>query len=341
MQFILSKPESDWQMNQNSAPSLGASLDTAVGTSEAAGSGLLSRLLSSSVLAAALIFPFWPVAASDGFDEVSQGRRFQVSAMRQVDHGDDDDDLQGRRYYTNNQNRVWLNDSARASQLRSNNRNNYTSGWLGAPVILNGSATNQWRADRWDSRLDNRLRYRTYNSYRNDWNRQRSYLSTNLPRYTQISRLTQAEQNALNNQMRTAYLSYNGNDYNAPTTWTNYTDPQFLDYLRTEQPTVLQGLLSSIGLGSNDNYLYSSNWNNERSQLSQNMSRIHTLALNGRITSAQEQDLLSRLRAEYSGYNSQSAGNLGWNQYSDPNFVDYLNNNRPSLLSTVRDYLVR
>lgn len=199
----------------------------------------------------------------------------------------------------------------------------------------------QNRSDlRWDYSLNNQNRYKTYKKYRNSWNEQRSYLRSNIGRFNQIARLNQLQQQQLDNQMRAAFRSFHHNDWNGPYTWNNYSDPRFLDYLQSSQPSLLQSLLSSLGLGGDDDYLYSSDWDTERSQLAQNIANIHRLAVNGRISASQERQLQDQLRSEFMAYkNNNWNGATTWSQYSDAGFVDYLQNRRPTILTTVRDYL--
>jgi murein L,D-transpeptidase YcbB/YkuD len=199
-----------------------------------------------------------------------------------------------------------------------------------------------YRANRWDAKLDNKSRYKTYQHYRNNWSAQRNYLNSNLARFNQMAALNQQQQQLLDSQMQAAYLSYNHNNYNGAYNWSAYSNPQFLDYLQNNKPSLLQQILGALGLGGNDCYLYSSDWNDERSQLSQNLGNIHQLAVEGRITSQQEQTLVGELRPEYMSYKNNSYnGNPSWSQYSDPGFVDYLNTRKPTILATIRDYLVR
>ncbi|MBX9692521.1 MAG: hypothetical protein K2Z81_09060, partial [Cyanobacteria bacterium] len=224
----------------------------------------------------------------------------------------------------------------RSDNDRDRNRGNdaRTQNWTG---------NRQTRPDnRWDSRLDNRKRYQVYRKYNKNWNEQRSYLRTNLRNFNQLAQMNQIQQQQLDNQMRAAYLSYHNNSWNGPYNWDNYSDPNFLDYLQNHNSSLLQTILSALGLGNNDDYLYSSNWDSERSQLAQNLANIHKLALDGRITNSQERELMNQMKAEFMAYhNNQWNGSVSWSQYSDPGFVDYLNTRRPSILTTVRDYLVR
>lgn len=198
------------------------------------------------------------------------------------------------------------------------------------------------KAGRWDAKLDNKSRYRAYRKYRNNWASQRAYLNTNLSHFNQLAAINAAQQAQLDNQMRAAYLAYHNNNYAGLYNWTNYSNPQFLDYLQNRQPSLLQQILAALGLGINDNYLYSPNWGDERSQLAQNMGNIHQLAVQGRITSLQEQNLINQMQPQYMAYtNNQFNGVPTWSQYSNPGFLDYLNTRQPSILATVRDYLIR
>ena len=195
---------------------------------------------------------------------------------------------------------------------------------------------------RWDYKLNNRDRYQTYKKYHNNWNEQRTYLRSNLGRFNELANLNRQQQELLDSQMRAAYLQYHNNHYNGVYNWNTYSDPQFIDYIQTRNPSLLQSILGFLGLGDNGDYLYSSNWTDERSELTQNMANIHQLALEGRITPAQESTLLDQLRPQFMDYkNNNWNGSVGWSQYSDPGFVDYLNQKKPSILMTVRDFLVR
>ncbi len=223
----------------------------------------------------------------------------------------------------------------------------------------------RWNEDRdrddrrWDSknRRDNENRWDknhrwytdrkivSYNKAFRNWDAERNYLKANIRRLNQANKLSQLQQQQLNAQMQAAYLAYHNNQYNGAYNWDYYSEPQFLDYLQLNQPSLLDRILGYLGIGNGgygyaNNYLYSNNWNSERDQLARNMSQIHQLALQGRITPYQEQQLLAQMRTEYLSYrNNNYNGGYGWNQYSDPGFVDYLNNSRPSILTTIRNYL--
>ena len=195
---------------------------------------------------------------------------------------------------------------------------------------------------RWDYKLSERERYQKYKKYRNNWNEQRTYLKSNLNKFNEIADLNRQQQALLDNQMRAAYLQYHNNQYKGAYTWDTYSDPQFIDYIQTRNPSLMQSILGFLGLGDNGDYLYSSNWEDERNELSHNMANIHQLELEGRITPAQERILKEQMKQEFLLYHNNSwKGTVGWSQYSDPGFVDYLNRKKPSILMTVRDYLVR
>ncbi len=202
------------------------------------------------------------------------------------------------------------------------------------------------RDNRWDNngRWHNNRQILSYNKAFRNWDAQRDYLKANIRRLNQERALSQLQQQQLNAQMQAAYLAYHNNNWNGGYNWDYYSEPQFLDYLQVNQPSLLDRILGYLGVGTGGlgtgNYLYSDNWLSERDQLSRNMARIHQLALEGRITPYQEQQLLANLRTEFSLYkNNNWNGGYGWSQYSEPGFIDYLNSNRPSLLTTIRSYL--
>lgn len=282
-------------------------------------------------------------AEKSATNQANQQANRNAAAVRQENRADNRAD---NRAANRAQNRADKNAAAIRQENRADNRAQNRADNRAdkqAAAIRRDRANDRRIANRWDSQLDNRDRYKSYKRYRNSWHDQRTYLNSNLARFNQLSQLNQQQQALLDSQMRAAYLSYRHNQYNGPYTWDNYSDPQFLDYLQTSKPTVLQTILSALGLGGDDNYLYSSNWDDERSQLSQNMQNIHQLAVEGRITSAQEQQLMAELRPQFMAYNNNHWNNssVTWSNYSDPNFVDYLNNKRPSILTTIRDYLIR
>lgn len=248
-------------------------------------------------------------------------------------------------------------DNARREELRSGNRDvrfeNRSSdkaqeqALKSSRIIQRNERRDDIRAQnqftkRWDNGMDNRRRYQTYRKYKNDWGEQRNYLNSNLRRFNELTALNQLQKQQLENQMQEAYRSYNSSAAVNSYGWDTYSDPQFLDYLQTNKPSLMQSILSGLGMGGNADYLYSPNWNDERSQLARNMSNLHKLSIEGRISPQQERELMNQMRPQFMQYhNNNWNGNVTWSQYSDPGFVDYLNKRQPSILTTVKDYLIR
>lgn len=74
------------------------------------------------------------------------------------------------------------------------------------------------------------------------------------------------------------------------------------------------------------------NWNEQRSQLRNNWRQR-----NDRFSAQQQQQLDAQMRAQWLRYhNNQWNGPNNWSQYSDPNFLDYVHNNDPSLMTRIR-----
>lgn len=79
------------------------------------------------------------------------------------------------------------------------------------------------------------------------------------------------------------------------------------------------------------------NWNDQRSYLNQNIRRMNEIA---RLNAIQQQQLDAQMRAAYLAYhNNNWNGAYDWNAYSDPQFIDYMEETRPSLLATIMGYL--
>lgn len=78
-------------------------------------------------------------------------------------------------------------------------------------------------------------------------------------------------------------------------------------------------------------------WNAQRSYLNQNIRRMNEIA---RLNAVQQQQLDAQMRAAYLAYhNNNWNGAYDWNAYSDPQFIDYIEETRPSLLGTIMGYL--
>lgn len=86
-------------------------------------------------------------------------------------------------------------------------------------------------------------------------------------------------------------------------------------------------------VASNNNWQWDQhNWNDQRSQLRNNW-RLR----NDRLSAQQQQQLDEQMRAQWLRYhNNQWNGPNNWSQYSDPNFLDYIHTNNPSLMTRIR-----
>lgn len=74
------------------------------------------------------------------------------------------------------------------------------------------------------------------------------------------------------------------------------------------------------------------NWNDQRSYLRNNWRQR-----NGRLSAQQQQQLDAQMRGQWLRYhNNNWNGSYNWDQYSDPNFLDYVHNNDPSLMTRIR-----
>ena len=74
------------------------------------------------------------------------------------------------------------------------------------------------------------------------------------------------------------------------------------------------------------------NWNDQRAYLHSNWA-----ARSAALNAAQRAQLDAQLRTQWNGYhNNNWNGNYDWNQYNDPGFWDYVHNNNPGVLNTIR-----
>lgn len=77
---------------------------------------------------------------------------------------------------------------------------------------------------------------------------------------------------------------------------------------------------------------YGNNWNDQREWYLHNMRNLQRHEAN-----ENQRRLEAEMRAQYLLYNNNNYnGPYGWDQYSDPRFLDYLHTRRPNLLSTIR-----
>lgn len=80
---------------------------------------------------------------------------------------------------------------------------------------------------------------------------------------------------------------------------------------------------------------WGNNWNDQRDWYRHNFNKLQNRRSNDR-----QRRLEAQMRAQYLMYNNNNYnGPYGWNQYSDPNFLDYLHTRQPGLLSTVRSMI--
>lgn len=91
-----------------------------------------------------------------------------------------------------------------------------------------------------------------YNGYFNqDWNNKRNYLRSNMSRFNNVrnfnNRLTLQQQIELNNMLNSQYGLYRGNNWHGVATWSNYSDPRFLDYMRVQNPSLLSNIMYYLG----------------------------------------------------------------------------------------------
>jgi hypothetical protein len=84
-----------------------------------------------------------------------------------------------------------------------------------------------------------------YNKHRmkkvSNWNQQRSLYRNNW------RKINATQQRALDAQMRAQWRAYHHNRWNGNYSWSNYSDPAFLDYLHTSNPSLLTQIGSFLG----------------------------------------------------------------------------------------------
>jgi len=77
---------------------------------------------------------------------------------------------------------------------------------------------------------------------------------------------------------------------------------------------------------------WGNNWNDQREWYHHN-----ALNLQNRQANDRQRQLEAQMRQQYLMYNNNNYnGAYGWNQYSDPRFLDYLHTRQPGLLSSLR-----
>jgi hypothetical protein len=61
------------------------------------------------------------------------------------------------------------------------------------------------------------------------------------------NRLSRLQQQQLDEQMKAQFRSFHHNNWNGQYTWNQYSDPQFLDYLHSNSPSLLTSLRMRLG----------------------------------------------------------------------------------------------
>jgi hypothetical protein len=107
--------------------------------------------------------------------------------------------------------------------------------------------------------------------------------------------------------------------------------------------TALDNVTSQIQLAttaSADQGRGRGDWNNWNWDEQRNHLRSSWRERRANLAAAQQAELDAQMKAQWMQYHHNKwNGQYTWDQYSDPNFLDYLHTNNPSLLSTVRSAL--
>ncbi len=81
---------------------------------------------------------------------------------------------------------------------------------------------------------------------KHNWNDQRAQLRANWQRNEDI-RISAAQQQLLDDQMKAQWNQYHNNKWNGQYSWSQYNDPKFLDYVHTNNPSLLTTLRTRFG----------------------------------------------------------------------------------------------
>lgn len=98
----------------------------------------------------------------------------------------------------------------------------------------NENGNNSWRTT-----------HKNWNWDKHNWNEQRSQLHDNWR--SQRTYLTAAQQARLDADMKIQWRQYKNNNWNGQYTWDQYSDPRFLDYVHTQNPSLLTTIRSYFG----------------------------------------------------------------------------------------------
>lgn len=105
---------------------------------------------------------------------------------------------------------------------------------------------NRWNRSNNRSSRYNANRSANWNWDAHNWNDQRSYLKSHWNRHDD-RRMSAQQRQQLDNQMRAQWMQYKNNNWRGNTTWNQYNDPGFLDYIHTRNPSLMQTLRTQIG----------------------------------------------------------------------------------------------
>lgn len=121
------------------------------------------------------------------------------------------------------------------------NRNPYSNGaWQSSRRDeINNVNRNNNRNNRWNNN-------NSWNWEQHNWNDQRAQLRANWRRND--TRMSVMQQQLLDSQMRAQWLQYHNNNWNGQYTWDQYSDPQFLDYVHSRNPSLMTSLRGRFGL---------------------------------------------------------------------------------------------
>jgi hypothetical protein len=79
-----------------------------------------------------------------------------------------------------------------------------------------------------------------------NWDDQSAHMRANW-RENNADRLSSLQQQQLDDQMRAQWRSYHHNNWNGQYSWDQYNDPNFLNYLHTNSPSILTTLRTRFG----------------------------------------------------------------------------------------------
>ncbi|MBY0549728.1 MAG: hypothetical protein K2W95_20810 [Candidatus Obscuribacterales bacterium] len=104
---------------------------------------------------------------------------------------------------------------------------------------------NKRHSDRsWHRYNDNRSNNWNWDAH--NWSEQRDYLKNHWSRHDE-QRMSALQRQQLDDQMRAQWIQYKQNRWHGNPTWNQYSDPGFLDYIHTRNPSLMQTLRTQIG----------------------------------------------------------------------------------------------